>query len=192
MTTSADEQIRSVLEPGERLLWCGRPRPYPRFDIGVVLMVLLLAALMIGVGRGAQLAEKRDGAETSLVLVVALFLLVPVGFLVYLLVIGPRVQRRTAYGVTDRRAILMFGPRPRNAQHLRLERSTPVMLRSSHTGVDWWRRTKTGDSIGSIYFSGYTTGSGEVEHVPSFSRVENAQQVFDLIEHVKRQGSPDC
>jgi len=38
--------LRSVLEPGERLLWCGRPRPYP-FGVGATLMVLGTGAFLV-------------------------------------------------------------------------------------------------------------------------------------------------
>jgi hypothetical protein len=90
--------------------------------------------------------------------------------------------------VTNQRAIIMQGFGYRNLYGLPLERSTTVLIREGFSGVDWWRRSRAGDTIGTISFAGYTMGAGDNEHTPSFNRIEDARQVFALIERVKGGG----
>jgi hypothetical protein len=88
---------------------------------------------------------------------------------VYVIWSVPRSARNTAYGVTDRRAIIIRGSSLRRVESLPLQGMTRVVLREH------------GLRAGTIVFKSFTQGSGEDEYTPEFSMLEDARHVYELI-----------
>jgi drug/metabolite transporter (DMT)-like permease len=110
MDPKAQVVLQRILEPGERLLWCGRPRPGPWRVVGGVVLVSF-AGLLFGIGAAffaALFLVLRDSRPEPSDIGYFLLLGPLVGSVVGLLaVVVP--ARRTCYGVTDRRVLIVRG-----------------------------------------------------------------------------------
>jgi len=123
------EGLAAELQPGERVVWCAQPRP------DLFVRNILLVSLLLGVGMVTTLPLflifLRDLLRESRLVVTALLLAeVPaVGVAIALPLALRRRARRTAYVVTDRRAILLtrglrrrvlsFGPEQLRHMHVK-------------------------------------------------------------------------
>lgn len=107
-----------VLFPGERILWAGRPQRARRSiqELGMALYLaigtpLVLALMAIPIFKRPQ----PWWFVVFSVIVAAGGLSQAIGYLAYLLVIGPRKRASVTYAVTDRRVIVTAGLRMRVA-----------------------------------------------------------------------------
>jgi hypothetical protein len=180
---SAEDQIRRELEPGERLLWCGRPRPYPRLSKDTVLTTGFLAVVFVLAAIAGTGSLVQQGPQVSQI-PFAGFLLVSGGMAAYLLRVLPQRGSETAYGVTDRRAIIVHDAEHKRVERVPLHPAPKVVLTERRRGTNAMRRPVPGDTIGSISFPDLKRGRGEDEYTPEFSRVEDARQVMALIARV--------
>lgn len=115
-------ELERDLEPGERVLWAGRPDPGRAAIRGVMvaavgavtLVFVLLVTFNWGLWGGAWQVSSTGGA----VLFTALFVLVPLARGLRMLlrpVLLVREARRTLYALTDRRALVVTVGRERRA-----------------------------------------------------------------------------
>lgn len=112
------EQLR--LQPGERLLWTGRPARYPFFDATDVVMVPA-SLLWCGFAVFWEYEVLHSGASIFAVLWGAAFILMGLQFVVGRLVVRALRLRSTRYTLTDRR-LIESADRPR-------KRTTETYLR---------------------------------------------------------------
>src|SRR5688500_20232930 len=127
MINDAEAQIRSELDYGERLIWCGRPRPYPRLTKDAVLLHGFLAIVFAIAAIAALNTLAQQGQPGRLVALVSM-LLVSGGMFVYLLVALPKRGRETAYGLTDQRAIIVHDLAHKHVERLRFPQGSTVVL----------------------------------------------------------------
>jgi len=106
------DAVRSALAPGEQVAWCTQPRVglYVR---RIVPVAVLLAAGMVGSAAVFVVALRSVGEGLAgRVLLPAVFVLLELPtalFVVLFAVLMRRGARRTAYVITDRRAIVLCG-----------------------------------------------------------------------------------
>jgi hypothetical protein len=157
------DRIRGELKPGERLLWCGRPRGGIRVGVGEVLPgFLFLVFTVFAIAGGA-------------------YIMVPfgIGLLTYLayktIVHDPRRRSATAYGLTDRRVIVIESWPVRQVTRLPLRVLTDITLKEREdrsgtiacfvTDPDLQKRNKRGEAVaGSL-----------------FRMIVDARHVYDLL-----------
>jgi hypothetical protein len=182
--------IGQRLDPGEQLLWIGRPTQGRRFGIvGIALSILGTAATFAGlwitrrqVGQALRAEEYVDAVLIFLFGVsVSLLGLIPI---VNLLWLDSRRRDQTFYGLTDRRAILVRGLRHRRTRSLDLRSAINVTLNRHRDGT------------GTISFSPppplwrvliQTRGSRVTPALPAFDHIQDADEVLALI-HSAQQG----
>ena len=127
MDFTIDQTLRRELEPGERLLWSGRPLQGIRFrrsDLGVVGIGIAWCAMGLITfltGRGSIEQAKSD----------PFFLFIAIG-LVYMFsvrfVVDAIARRKIFYGVTDRRAIIIAGVFAQSATSLDYKSMSEITL----------------------------------------------------------------
>jgi hypothetical protein len=170
---SPEERLRGDLMPGERLLWSGRPRTGLQLGWGhAVFFLLSLAwtALSHFAVRSFLAQHDREG-----LLVALAFAALGLFGLVGAAPLDARSREATAYGLTDRRAIVVEGLLRRRVRRLPLGSLAKLDLKERDdrsgtitcfsTARDWPHRDEDGDR---------STG-------PLFRLIEDAGPVFDLI-----------
>src|SRR5215203_5728921 len=98
MDAEAEAIARAVLDPGERLLWCGRPLPI-RGDTHRAWPAIAVAACFVAWPVYAALRAEFHPTQ----LVVAAAGCVGLGWLLF----RPRLPVREVYFVTDRRVVML-------------------------------------------------------------------------------------
>jgi hypothetical protein len=176
MSTRAEARIRHELGAGERLLWSGQPRQGLRLgrgpDLGGVLgalFLLVIAGLALN-GARDNLADDRPLANVLIPIVMAVTCFVGIAFLVF---VEPRIRRRTFYGLTDRRALIVGGVFGRAVESLPLRDMTAVEL------------IEHGDGLGGIYFKDFWRDDADGGHTPGFVLIEDARAVYDRIQQAR-------
>lgn len=104
----ARDQLDPYVLPSERLLWWGRPDPTKHFapaDAFIIPFSLLWCGFSIFWEVGAA----RSGATLPFVLFGAPFVAVGLFFVFGRFIAKARRKRQTAYGLTDRRALVAVG-----------------------------------------------------------------------------------
>lgn len=184
MTDTAQISIAKFLEPGEQVVWTGRPQveiavaghrrygPLVKFA-GIALMLILIYWL---VPESRKLTAQLQAVETeTLLAIVGIFVVVTI-----LTTFGPAMQlkryfRRLSYAITDRRLLILEGDRI--ADSYTPERvSTPVLKerRGGREDVVFGRRSSTTEGRRSVV-------NREREEV-GFKALSNAREVEAMIE----------
>ena len=103
-----DSRIRAHLLPGENLLWSGRPDPAVTFSAPDVFLVPF-SLIWAGFALFWELGVIVSGAPPLFVLWGIPFVVMGLYFVFGRFIVKKRRKLRTAYGVTDRRAIVVVG-----------------------------------------------------------------------------------
>ena len=169
---SASPQWQSILDPGEALLWQGRPDAGPAFVLGHALrlirsavMLALFYYLVRRVGYG--IASYR---EVQVIVLAIFFLPVPLDLIKSM--ITRRMQR---YALTPARAIIVtdLGPFGRSIRSVPLTGATPLtLLRGPNWSSIWFTPVPK-------WYSGLVTPPSPL----GFERIAEAEQVFALMRH---------
>ena len=186
MNMGIEERIRNELAPGERLLWSGRPRggiQLDRSDAALIPLSLVVGgfALIAVAATATPDFSVRSVPATLVIVVLALYMLVG-RFL-----IDARSRSTTAYGLTDRRALIiggLFGSERgsfvvgglfrQQVVSLPLQDMTNVVLR------------ERGDRSGTISFADFSRQyADDATCTPAFAMIEGARQVYSLIQDAK-------
>jgi hypothetical protein len=179
VVAAAEDELRSHLDSGEKLLWVGRPAQ------GMVLTQLDWYAIPFSVvwlgfavysfwPFSTKTPEPLKSPGPLALFVVAGLLFIGIG--IYVLIgrfIADRLYRsRLIYGVTDRRAIIVSGLRRRSVQSIYLSSLSALTLEE--------RR----DGSGTIYF-GDQPSHWHGAYGPGFSTQQSGTQFFRIAD-VKR------
>jgi len=177
VVAAAENELRSHLDTGEKLLWAGRP------------------------GQGIMLRRKDGYAIAFAVLLVAAgWRFIPM--FIYIPIVGGLFadlwhRSRLIYGVTDRRAIILSGMRRRFVQSIyfsslitlnleeRRNRSGTIYFGEDHPSFRHDPDPHDGSEFGSVVASGQTP-QGEEE----FFRIADAKEVFTLLREAIRRSRP--
>ncbi len=184
--------IRSILDPGEELLWEGQPRrglDLPAYEIpftGFAIMWTAISAFFIWLS--AQTLIEGQGRDVIAVAYVPLafgFVFLMLGL--YLLVgrhyWDARRHRRTYYGVTEDRALIVIG---KNARQIRSHAITPftdlelTTKKNNDGSVLFGRR-----SIPKWLWGPWSFGYDDSEF--AFTNIRNAKQVYDIVRKIQRE-----
>ena len=209
---AAEDELRSHLDSGEKLLWVGRPaqgmvltRPdWYLIPCSVVFLGVVVVWLGFAVDSFWQGSTKTPGALAVVVLALAVVLSLPFFAVGLYLLIGrffeDRLYRsRLIYGVTDRRAIIVSGVRRRSVQSIYLSSLSALKLEERRDGSGtiyfgdqptyWYSGSST------IYFDAFDLA---VVYAPWFSRqtcvgtqlfrIADAKKVYAILhEAMQRQ-----
>lgn len=123
----AEQELTKQLGAGERLLWTGTPRHGMLFrgtDVFLVPMSLLWAGFVVF----WTLSVMRSGARMFFVLWGIPFVLMGVNLVFGRFIVDKALRERTAYGLTDRRVIILSGLFARSVKSLQLRTLSDVTL----------------------------------------------------------------
>lgn len=152
---TAYERVAGKLVIGERLLWCGRPvtgfrlrrqnllRALPILGVLGVLLVVIVVLL--------------DHGENGAVIVPSLIVFMLVYSLIWRAFVEDRRRGRSAYGITDRRVIIINDPKDQRNWSLPLGSLSEITLRERKdrsgsivcfsTGSLWNRQNKRNETV---------------------------------------------
>jgi Bacterial PH domain len=181
-------ELARELDPGEKLLWSGRPAQGILFrssDIFLIPFSLLWGGFAIFWELAALVATSRAGARAAgpVAYVFPLFGLPFVVVGLYLMVgrfLVDRAQRRnTVYGITDRRAIIRSGRFSRTTKSVNLRTLSDITLTERPDP----RGTITLGSTFGVYswFQGTSWPGMATRLAPCFDTIENAKEVYDIL-----------
>jgi hypothetical protein len=131
--STAEDELRQELDPGERLLWAGQPRQGLRLQTSDFVMIP--ASLMWG---GFAIAWEvmafAIGAPIFFKLWGIPFVLVGLYIMVGRFFFDARRRARTFYGLTDRSLLLITGGRRRMVRRFDLTQLGPISLQEHGDG----------------------------------------------------------
>jgi len=189
---TAEDELRSHLDSGEKLLWAGRPAQgmvLTRQDWFAIPFSVVWLSFAIGIVTKAvyDFWQRSTPAQMPLALTVAVGLLF-VGFGIYTLIgrffIDRLYRSRLIYGVTDRRAIIVSGVRRRSVQSIYLSSLSALTLEERRDGSS---TIYFGDQPSHWYgaHAGFSTQQGVGTQ---FFRIADAKQVYTIVrEAMQRQ-----
>jgi len=182
--SDSETVIRTQLEPGETLLWAGRPRlGFGMRRAAVVrlsVLLIFLSCFMVGIfGTG-------EAPLGTMYLILALFWIpLAIAISIVNLAIDTRLRRRTAYGVTSRRVLIVTVSASDWQQSIYLDALSEITLLSFGSrgagviafGPDWRRPTSDVNSLFRVFARPAMT---------SFELDRDARLVYQLIRDVRR------
>ncbi|WP_159808985.1 PH domain-containing protein [Cellulomonas citrea] len=124
------DQLRRYLLPGEVLLWAGRPDPHRHLSAGDLYLVPF-SLVWCGFAVFWESAVATSDAPAPFLLFGGVFVVIGLYVVAGRFVLKARRKRRTAYGLTDRRALITLGAD--SLSELATERQ-PVHRRRSRGG----------------------------------------------------------
>lgn len=175
MDTRNFSMLRSQLYPSERLIWSGYPCRgiHLRFPARFAIIVFPLAAAALVALMLLTITIARNGA--ILVFVVIWYMVL---HSVVAKVIDALRRRKTFYGLTQRRAIIVEGDRVRSI-HLASLADLTLSERADQAG------TIRGKSLPDFWYR--KNNRGELKPLPIFHLIVDARHVHDLILDAQRQ-----
>jgi hypothetical protein len=174
-----DEFFSGRLLNGERLLWTGRPKQGVLFTGADVFMVPF-SLVWSGMVVSFLFIAERDGSDGMTTLVLTAFLCLGFYMLIGRFIVDAWVRQELRYAVTDRRLLIARPPPFSKFTSLKINQLPEVDLNERLNGqgtirfgppVSMWR--------GDGGWSGWTP---VFDPVPQFLAIDDARQVFDLIE----------
>ena len=177
-TQEAEHQVLSELESGERLLWSGVPRQ------GLVLrsrdaFLIPFSLLWGGFAFFWEGTVLRSGGPTFFALWGIPFVIMGVYLIVGRFFVDSVQRSRTAYGVTDRRILILSGLLSKTVKSLSVKTLADVSLteKADRSGTI---------SFGSVqWYSGAAWPGARSYLTPSFDMIANAKEVYAQIRQVQ-------
>jgi hypothetical protein len=185
---AAETATRDALEPGERLLWSGRPRQGLLLRRGDAILIpatlvplafaVFLEAVVIAKGRLA------DGGAVVMALLVGSIVVATLHLVVGRFFLDAYQRARTFYGVSDRRVLIVFRFYGSRALAFALERVTEIDIRADRGGLG----TLTFDrNDRSIRVDAPIFGlQSRTRKLAQFAAIEHADDVLRLIREAQR------
>ena len=177
MSDNFASSVARELRSGERLLWQGRPRGGIRLraiDLYLIPFSLVWCGFILFMAVATLLGAKADP--------VARFVLIPfVAIGLYMLLgrffVDAIRRKNTAYGVTDRRAIIAVDFFGRKVQSINLRALPEVSLTAKSDGSG----TITFGAVQSLSWGRYNPWTGGSSQ-SAFEMIEDVRRVSDLID----------
>ncbi|MCC6792159.1 MAG: hypothetical protein IT336_10750 [Thermomicrobiales bacterium] len=175
MRAGDHDLIRSRLDPGERLLWSGRPRrgirvPLSRGWLRIVGPIVVIALALLWV---LLISALLHGKLT------AIFFMVIVSIFTYLLVIERLIdawrRRNMCYGLSTRRAFVIEGIVRRRIRSVSLDMIVAISCSEHASGIG------TIHCISPLHTWHRKNKRGETRPVPLFRMIVDPRIVFDLL-----------
>lgn len=175
MDTNDFSMLRSLLLPGERLLWSGYPRRgiHLRFhpQLAIIVFPIIAAALVLMTLFTISIAI--TGPFSSFIVIFIMWCIAL--FNVSAKVVDALRRRKTFYGLTQYRAIIVEGLFEQRVRSIQLATLTDITLneRADQTGTirgksepdRWYRKNRR----------------GEIKPLPFFQLIVDAHHVHDLL-----------
>jgi hypothetical protein len=183
MLGNASAMFAPLLEPDERLIWSGQPRGGIRFelsDIFVIPFSLLWASLAFGFGFAAW----QPGGPIFIKLWSLPFIGVGIYIVAGRFVYDALLRKNTHYALTDRRAIILTDFLFRKLQSIDVVSFDPLTIEVGRSGVGKISFGVVPDTNTSIFSRGLFNNNQNPP--PSFSALDNAQSVYELIRQIQR------
>ena len=189
MSPSAESQIATHLDPGERLLWSGQPRGGVRLrgqDVFLIPFSLLWGGFAIFWEVMATWSVSKSHQPVAYFFPLFGLPFVAIGlYIIFGRFYVDALQReRTFYGVTNDRIIILSGLFSRQSKSLQLRTLTDVSL------------TERSDGSGTITFGpvswlganlwGNAWPNFHRNVPPAFDLIDNAKQVYNIIRNAQR------
>jgi hypothetical protein len=179
-----DDGLRSRLMPGERILWSGQPRQGLLFtsrDIFIVPFSLLWFGFVVFWEVTVVSQRNSPGAHSLVPLLVigGVFILLGLFAVIGRFFLDAWLRRRTSYGVTDRRVLVIRGGRFNKLVALNVDKLPEVSLSEKRDG----RGTITFGPDTTLWVRrGFSGLLPSLDPSPRFLEIENARGVFDQIQ----------
>ncbi|HKR01312.1 MAG TPA: PH domain-containing protein [Pyrinomonadaceae bacterium] len=185
MWNDQQRELRPLLDPDERLLWAGQPRQgfvIKASDAYTIPFSLLWGGFAIF----WETSVIKSGAPFFFMLWGIPFVLAGLYFIFGRFVVDMKQRRRTLYGVTDRRVVIVSGLFNQSVKSLNLRTLADVSLdlRGDGSGTitfgpsdprQWWMKTGVG-----------IPARGQ-QAVPEFEMIQEARKVYDIIRTAQQQ-----
>lgn len=175
--------IEPVLEPGEELVWAGRPRQgvVIRSRDPVTVGVIVLFGLVYFWVIGGSLFDEPTMAELIFHLLV---LVVVVYFAIGSFFLDAFYRSRLYYALTDKRAIILDTMVVKEAVSILKSDFFLARLNSTEDGRGTIRLDSPTQAVNSMML-GMGRTHAAFGHPPMFFEIEDAQAVYDLIKQTK-------
>ncbi len=186
MEGEAQDKISRELEPGEQLLWTGRPYQgliLSPFD--VFLIPFGLAWLGFTVAITIAITKGPGPSDSPALIILPLFLAIGLYLVCGRFWIEILQRRRTTYGLTNQRAIIIRGSFRREVRSINLATMSDLSLseRRDRTGTIRFG----GGSDFAWYASGMQIWMPGSAGGNSFERIPDARQVYGQIRAAQRE-----
>jgi hypothetical protein len=186
LVVTAEDELRSYLDPGEKLLWAGRPIQ------GVVFTppdwyLIPFSVVWLGVALIISLANLKKTPEPMGAAVSVLFVGIGIYWLIGRFFVDSFYRARLVYGVTDRRAIIASGVFRGSVQSIDLSSLSGLKLEERGDGTG---TISFGDQPGHSNYSWYAwSGPGlQASAGSQFFRVADVKKVYGIVrEAMQRQ-----
>ena len=184
MEQAPEQDVARELDPGERLLWSGRPGQGIRFRPSDGLFIPF-SLLWGGFAFFWEFTVFRMNAPLVFRLWGVPFVLVGLYLIAGRFFWDARRRARAVYAVTDRRIILVEGGSRRSTRTLNLKTLNEVTLSERGDG--------SGDVVlgtmplGSTFARGNRPGAGA--EVPTLEFLPRAREVYDIIRHAQARAA---
>ncbi len=181
---ASEDELRSHLDSGEKLLWTGRPAQgiaFTRQD----WFLIPFSAVWLGIALFSFWPKSTKAPEPLPLFVAAGLLFIGIG--VYMFVgrffADLWYRSRLIYGVTDRRAIILSGMRRRSVQSIYLSSLNTLKLeeRPDRSGTIYF-----GDQPSTSYQRVSYYGSDQSAGI-QFFRIADAKQVYTILHKAMQQ-----
>lgn len=182
MWETSRSEVERELGSGEKLLWTGQPRQGVRLCPSDMFMIPF-SLLWCGFAIFWESGVVKQGAPFFFMLWGIPFVLVGLYIVFGRFFVDAMTRRRTFYGITSDRIIIVSGLRSRQTKSLQLRTLSDITL------------TERRDASGTITFgpqnpmaqrlpSGWP-GSGRYA-APAFDTIERAKEIYDLIRQTQK------
>lgn len=180
--------IESQLAPGEHLLWFGKPRQGFYFGAGDIFRIFF-SLVWGGFSVLAPVVVWKAGGG----LFGKLFSIAFVAFGLYLIVASffsdIAQRRKTFYGVTNRRVIIVSGLLRRKVNSFDLRTLTDMKLTEENdgSGTIILDEIKVNSMAGWVNRDVVKRGRTNFIYIPKFDRIQQARSVYETIKNAERQ-----
>ena len=169
------------LDPGERLLWEGRPSTWPFLFRPIDILLVPFSVVWCGGTVVFVVAALADGS-VLIVLFSLLFLALGTYLVVGRFLVDAHLRRHTAYAVTSKRALIVRSGMSRRLRDMPITASTPISANPGRRGSVTFGPVPLG-LLGHLV--GWNLWSGQDANF-TFRAIDDADQVYKLVRQVQR------